>query len=353
MAGTARTCWHQQPSTPAQSFEPLASRYWPCYSCWRLASKCFSLPLSHLKRCKRRLQVQFEHAILGQLNQQKLSFEVPSVLPSKHGRPHELLSSGTECCVFNIIPGQLAKTTSPQEVGRATGELCSAMGKIKVDMVPPIAPYWDLFRCHHAVKTSDVFYAEVARNAAFDKCRESIDFLVGEIKKIEPKLVEFKNGGLPQQIIHGDLHYDNVMTLGDTVRVMVQISIYGHNQAAVCKPRRACAGREHPEVKPGAGAPCPIAICARPLWPPSPPPSVCRCLACWTLSSAPTTCALWSWRCVHKLSMGETCRSVTAILHCPVIFVQGTCNCECLALLISLTHWSHAAGCPVQVCGRG
>ncbi len=34
--------------------------------------------------------------------------------------------------MFHLIPGSLAKTTSPQEVGRATGELCRAMSKVCV-----------------------------------------------------------------------------------------------------------------------------------------------------------------------------------------------------------------------------
>lgn len=67
-------------------------------------------------------QVAFEHKLLAALNQQPLSFQVPAALPSRAGRPHELLSSGTEACVFEIIPGTLAKTTSPQEVGG--GDVC-------------------------------------------------------------------------------------------------------------------------------------------------------------------------------------------------------------------------------------
>lgn len=63
-------------------------------------------------------KVIFEHQLLQQLGQQTLSFEVPRALPAlSDGAPHKLLSSGTECCIFEIIPGTLAKTTSPQEVG--------------------------------------------------------------------------------------------------------------------------------------------------------------------------------------------------------------------------------------------
>lgn len=65
--------------------------------------------------------------------------------------------------MFEIIPGSLAKTTSPEEVGRATGELCTAMARVKVDcMQPPIAPYFDLFKVHHAINGDAArFYREV------------------------------------------------------------------------------------------------------------------------------------------------------------------------------------------------
>lgn len=164
-------------------------------------------------------KVKFEHEILRQLQQQSLSFQVPSALPSKLGRPHELLTNGAESCIFNIIPGSLAKTTSPEEVGRATGELSAAMAKVQIsDMAAPIAPYFDLFHVHHAVGgKSALFYHEVDTNPAFDSCREAIDFLVKEIKAMEVKLEAFKALSLPMQLIHGDLHYDNVMVVDDQV----------------------------------------------------------------------------------------------------------------------------------------
>jgi Ser/Thr protein kinase RdoA (MazF antagonist) len=44
-----------------------------------------------------------------------------------------------------------------------------------------------------------------------------MDYLVDQIKALEPKLAQYQQLGLPMQIIHGDLHYDNVMVLGDSV----------------------------------------------------------------------------------------------------------------------------------------
>ncbi|GFR42782.1 hypothetical protein Agub_g3745 [Astrephomene gubernaculifera] len=166
-------------------------------------------------------KVRFEHEILRQLSQQQLSFQVPRVLPSRAGRPHELLSSGAECCVFHTIPGSLAKTTSPEEVGRATGELSAAMSRVVLpeDMRPPIPPYFELFKVHHAIGGDpEVFYREVASNPEFDACREAIDFLVSEIRRIQTTIAAYlQQDTLPMQLIHGDLHYDNVMVEGEVV----------------------------------------------------------------------------------------------------------------------------------------
>ncbi|KAG2434962.1 hypothetical protein HYH02_012158 [Chlamydomonas schloesseri] len=181
-------------------------------------------------------KVRFEHEILRQLSTQQLSFQVPKTLPSKAGRSHELLSSGTEACVFYVIPGSLAKTTSPEEVGRATGELCSAMASVTMptDMTPPIAPYFELFKVHHAIGgNAEIFYKEVATNPEFNVCRESIDFLVSEIRKIEAKLAEYLKEGLPMQMIHGDLHYDNVMVVGDDVSGLLDFEFCAYDWRAM------------------------------------------------------------------------------------------------------------------------
>ena len=83
-----------------------------------------------------------------------LNTQIPEALPSLKGEPTVLLTNGAESCVFHIIPGSLAKTTSPEEVGRATGELCTAMAAVKIKDTAGLttAPYFELFRAHHAVK---------------------------------------------------------------------------------------------------------------------------------------------------------------------------------------------------------
>lgn len=167
---------------------------------------------------KNSARVKFEHEVLRQLGNQKLSFQIPSTLPSlEEKKAHVLLSNGAEACIFHIIPGSLPKTTSPRDIGRATGELNSALGKVRLDSFDGCAPpYYDLYKVHHAI-TRDIFYKEVESNPAFGACRESMDFLVAEIRKLEARLEQFQAKNLPKQLIHGDLHFDNVLCVGDKV----------------------------------------------------------------------------------------------------------------------------------------
>lgn len=46
---------------------------------------------------------------------------------------------------------------------------------------------------------------DVETNPAFDACREAIDYLVAQIKAMEPALAAWATSGLPMQLIHGDL----------------------------------------------------------------------------------------------------------------------------------------------------
>ena len=120
------------------------------------------------------------------------------------------------------MPGTLAKTTSPREVGRAAGALSLAMNAI--DPTPgrkgPIAPYYELYDVHHGIGGDrDVFWAEVSQ-PQFDGCREAMNTLCGALEKLERDVLGPAATGdliLPKQLIHGDLHFDNVLVDGEEV----------------------------------------------------------------------------------------------------------------------------------------
>jgi homoserine kinase type II len=154
--------------------------------------------------------VRFEHAVLCELSKRHLSFQVPFPLPSiKDRSTHVPLSDGSRASVFNVIPGKLPKLTKVREIGRACGELSAALSKIQVNETSVVPPYYDLYRIHHAI-TQEKFF-EAARSSNCDTCRADIDFLVSEIESIETLIMQLHELELPIQLIHGDLHYDNIL----------------------------------------------------------------------------------------------------------------------------------------------
>ena len=155
-------------------------------------------------------RVAFEHAVLNELRKHPLSFAIPTTLPALDGgASHVPLTNGAEASMFELIPGTLPKLTHVRPIGRATGELTTAMYKISLPLESPTAPYYDIYKVHHAV-TRDTFYATVA-GAAFNGVREATNYLVQQLRSVESTIEECHAMQLPASLIHGDLHYDNVL----------------------------------------------------------------------------------------------------------------------------------------------
>lgn len=155
-------------------------------------------------------RVRFEHAILNQLKDTKLSFHIPTTVPSLDtGSTHVLLSNGAEASLFHVIPGKLPKLALVKEIGFASGELNSAMSKVRLDLDSPTPPYYELYRVHHAV-TREAFF-NALESSDFDAVRPATTELAAEIIELESLIQRLLDLKLPSQLIHGDLHYDNVL----------------------------------------------------------------------------------------------------------------------------------------------
>lgn len=170
-------------------------------------------------------KVTFEHDILAQLNERRLSFAVPCARPcraaSPHaGRPFALLSNGAAASLFRAIPGALASTASPEALGEAAGELSTALATVTAHQAPPTPPYYDLYRAHHAIGSQEAFAAAL-QASDFGEHREAMGVLQREIVSMELQLEQLHALGLPHQLIHGDLHYDNVLILNDQVTAVL------------------------------------------------------------------------------------------------------------------------------------
>ena len=68
---------------------------------------------------------------------------------------------------------------------------------------------------HHAASRDKFF--EVVAGSDFDGVRGATEFLVSELRKVETAIEEYHALQLPMSWIHGDLHYDNVLTQDEKV----------------------------------------------------------------------------------------------------------------------------------------
>ena len=167
--------------------------------------------------------VEYEHAILDAIDRSSLPFQVPKYILSKNGKSMEQLTSGTQCCMCERIPGVLPKNSDPQPLGRATGQLMAAMSKIQLEnLSPPIAPYYRVYDVHKGIGGNKTKFYDYCQGPQFDQCRNGIETLCHTLQGIDAVIDEYLAADpmhFPQHIIHGDLHYDNVLTDKDTGEV--------------------------------------------------------------------------------------------------------------------------------------
>lgn len=154
-------------------------------------------------------KVRFEHEVIRQLLLQSLSFEVPRALPvlNDPSTTHATLSSGADAAAFHLIRGKLPKLRLAKEIGRASGELSTALSRVVIGEIKPvIPPYYDLYHVHHAI-TKEKFLDGI-KSSTYDDFREYADILLVELLRVEECLDSLD---IPKQLIHGDLHFDNVL----------------------------------------------------------------------------------------------------------------------------------------------
>ena len=119
----------------------------------------------------------------------------------------------------NVIPGVLPKTTNPEILGRAAGQLSTALETVKVDMKAPTPPYFDIWDVHTHINPEA--YKRETEKPEMDFIREPITTLTTAFEECMARVETYK-GTLPMQLIHGDLHYDNVLV---AVSLSVSLSL--------------------------------------------------------------------------------------------------------------------------------
>jgi Ser/Thr protein kinase RdoA (MazF antagonist) len=160
-------------------------------------------------------------------------FDVPRALPAlkSDSSPHSnlasyphlntivQLSNGAAASLFHLIPGSLPKLRFAKHLGRACGALSTRLGQITESLPDAVrsditvSPYYDLYKAHPSMSKGAFF--EAVKDEAYDRCRGAMDELLRQILSLEESLASFHAISLPHQLIHGDLHYDNILCLED------------------------------------------------------------------------------------------------------------------------------------------
>lgn len=88
--------------------------------------------------------------------------------------------------------------------------------------------------------TRELFF-ETVRSSAYDECRESISFLAQSIEAMEKTLIVLHDKGLPKQLIHGDLHYENMLAEAGVITGVLDFevsfcleTVVQHARAVLC-----------------------------------------------------------------------------------------------------------------------
>ena len=169
-------------------------------------------------------KIELEHLILDCLSELDLTFAIPRAVKTIISPPQPIaeISDGSKVSLFHIIPGSLPKLRFTRQLGAACGELSFALGKVTKQLgasqiedirLNGTPPYYDLYRAHHAM-SKEIFVQQVL-TSPYDVCREDITFLAEAITTLESQLQYYHELNLPHQLIHGDLHYDNILCLED------------------------------------------------------------------------------------------------------------------------------------------
>jgi Ser/Thr protein kinase RdoA (MazF antagonist) len=196
-------------------------------------------------------RVKVEHAILEQLNKDyadQLDFKVPNFIKSKSGPSFVKLSNGAEACMCDFIEGELPKLTCVEAIGKSSGELCTAMSKLKdIDLTGSSDPYWDMWKVHHfggrtREEAEKAFVAEM-EGSNFDGAlrpfaKEMLEETMAVTRKCENEYKSF-----PEQLIHADIHYDNVLVKDSKVSAILDFEFAAYDwramELAVCLSKYA------------------------------------------------------------------------------------------------------------------
>lgn len=173
-----------------------------------------------------REKIEFEHAVLELLQHKALSFRTPLPVRTIAGETIVRLEdgSGRFACMFQYIDGmrpEMDVNRAAYSFGETAGELVIALAEIQPEVQTSYRPYYELQQSYPACSREVVLAFCENPPEVFHDLRDLLTVLGETYQEVCEQL-----GGLdklPQQLVHGDLNYSNLLVYSDTSEQVVAL----------------------------------------------------------------------------------------------------------------------------------
>ncbi|WP_027084454.1 phosphotransferase [Cohnella panacarvi] len=159
-------------------------------------------------------KVAFEHALLRELKEMALPFDVPCPILARSGSTYVVTRDGTErlACVFPYLEGERPPEKDTQvaaAIGTAAAHLGMALAEVHRVARPQYPPYYELDQAHPLCTPDSVAAFCSAPPEAFAAEAGRLGIIGQALGEIRGPLQRLR--GLPHQLIHGDINHSNLL----------------------------------------------------------------------------------------------------------------------------------------------
>jgi homoserine kinase type II len=161
--------------------------------------------------------VLLEHEMLLALQRQPLSFQIPLPVKGDMGHTVTVMDDGTVAALYHYIEGDRPSAAHPPHVyalGQTAARLMQALSGIKLESKPLYSPYYELEATYSGMSSPD-FLALAEQSAELAARRELLLQLAAERELALASCEALSR--LPKQWIHGDLVFNNTVSVGDDI----------------------------------------------------------------------------------------------------------------------------------------
>lgn len=157
-------------------------------------------------------KIEFEHAVLQELDRQPLSFHVPVPIETEDGTTIALTENGQYACLFKYIEGHTPgaeDTDYAISFGETTGEMAAALATVNIEQPPVYRPYYELQYSYPLCSSESIRELCLHPPEPLKGLHQELGILHEAYVDIVGSLTQLEQ--LPHQLVHGDLNASNLL----------------------------------------------------------------------------------------------------------------------------------------------